>query len=285
MTLLFTVLSTVTTWAAEWPKYITDVILVGGESQSEANSLKNSHSDYTFINVNLNDGAGGDYIYLGYKTSNTANTNGGYITALYLTTKSAGDCSQTLTFGGVEYTRTPCYGSSHFVNDVKGDLNSNAGGEDIHLYYTKNNYSDKRVISDIKIISSTSKDVSTPSGFTKLGFNGGTSDCDLNDDAGGNYVYMYFKSDYKVNRPYPEPSMASNLVYDGQPKQLISSSYSNSNSGTLYYRVSTTGSYTSTVANVTATTAGTHTVYYYSASSSYGNSSESYAHSKTVTIA
>ncbi len=284
MTLLLVMLTAVSAWAAEWPKYITDVILVGGESQSEANSLKNSHSDYTFINVNLNDGAGGDYIYLGYKTSNTANTNGGYITALYLTTKSAGDCSQTLTFGGVEYTRTPCYGSSHFVNDVKGDLNSNAGGEDIHLYYTKNNYSDKRVISDIKIISSTSKDVSTPSGFTKLGFNGGTSDCDLNDDAGGNYVYMYFKSDYKVNRPYPEPSMASNLVYTGSPLKLISSTYTNNNTGTLYYRVGTSGSYTSTVNDVTATNAGTYTVYYYSGSNSYGNSSESYAHSKTVTI-
>ena len=66
MTLLLTVLTTVTAWAAEWPEYVTDIIVVGG-SESEVNSAKSYNSGYTWCSMDLNKGAGGDYINFGYK--------------------------------------------------------------------------------------------------------------------------------------------------------------------------------------------------------------------------
>ena len=277
-TLLLTLIAQ-TAWADEddhdWPEYITDIILVGG-TESEANAAKTAHSDYTFINVNLNSSAGGDYIYLGYKKSKYANVNGGYITALYLTTRSAGDCYDNLTFDGVEYTRTPCYGGNHFVNEVKGDLNSNAGGEDIHLYYTKHNfYDDKRVISDITIWAGKDRDHSTPGGYTKLGFNGGTSEFDLNDDAGGDYVYMYYKSRVKSNRPTVDPVMATGLVYTGESQQLIISPATLPD-GTMEYAVDDSNDYWSQSYNaqeLKKTNAGQYRVMCRAHSNQYSNAS------------
>ena len=285
MMLLTTVmfaLTAQTAWAAEWPEYVTDIIVVGG-SESEVNSAKSNNSGYTWCSMDLNKGAGGDYINFGYKKSRTANTNGGYITDIIVIDAESTNPPSTVTYDGRTYYLCSYDGGSHFES-VKGNLNSNCGsGWNIYLYYTKQEYSStKRAVSSIDVNS-------TKAGSINCYYKNGNKEeeqIDLNRGiSGSSDVYMHLSTATKVNRPYPEPSMASNLVYDGQPKQLISSSYSNSNSGTLYYRVGTTGSYTSTVANVTATTAGTHTVYYYSASSSYGNSSVDYAHSQTVTIA
>ena len=79
MTLLFTVLTTVTTWADSWPSYITNVVLVGG-TESEAQSAKSGYSGYTWCSQRLNEGKNADIIYIGYKTSSSADTNGDYIT-------------------------------------------------------------------------------------------------------------------------------------------------------------------------------------------------------------
>ena len=68
-----------TAWAAEWPEYITDVVLVGGTEQ-EAQNAKSGYSGYTWCDQKLNEGKGADIIYIGYKTDHRANTNGGYIT-------------------------------------------------------------------------------------------------------------------------------------------------------------------------------------------------------------
>ena len=278
MTLLLTVLTTVTTWAADWPKYITDVILVGGSS-SEVTTAKNSHSGYEWCDLDLNDNAGGDYIYLGYKKGNTANTNGGYITDFIIIDAEGTNPPSTVTYSGRTYWLCDYDGGSHFES-VKGNLNSNCSGWNLYLYYT-------RVNIGIQAVSSITIN-STQSGAVSCYYTNGSlhaANVDLNKGAGSSStdVFMHFGTANKVNRPYPEPSMASNLVYTGSPLKLISSTYSNSNTGTLYYRVNS-GSYTSDVNNVTATNAGTYTVYYYSGSNSYGNSSESYAHSKTVTI-
>ena len=285
MMLLTTVmfaLTAQTAWAAEWPEYVTDIIVVGG-SESEVNSAKSNNSGYTWCSMDLNKGAGGDYINFGYKKSRTANTNGGYITDIIVIDAESTSPPSTVTYDGRTYYLCSYDGGSHFES-VKGNLNSNCGsGWNIYLYYTKQEYSStKRAVSSIDVNS-------TKAGSINCYYKNGNKEeeqIDLNRGiSGSSDVYMHLSTATKVNRPYPEPSMASNLVYDGQPKQLISSSYSNSNSGTLYYRVGNTGSYTTDVSSLTATDAGQYYVWYYSASSSYGNSSVDYAHSQTVTIA
>ena len=256
MMLLTTVLFALTAQtarAAEWPAYITDVVLVGG-TESEAQNAKSSYSGYTWCAQRMNEGSGADIIYIGYKTSTSANTNGGYITDFIIIDAGTGteghNPPYSLTFQGRTYYRCPAAGGDYFVNSNHGNLTSQAsGGWNMYLYYTKEHFSDKRAVSSIDITEG--KD--TQSGSIDCYYKDGTlheADISLNRGVSGTpYVYMHISTETKVNRPYPVPTSPSNLTYNGSPKNLISTSYTNNNSGTVYYRVGNTGSYTSTVAN------------------------------------
>ncbi len=275
-----------TAWAAEWPSYITDVVLVGG-TESEAQDAKSDYSGYTWCAQRMNEGSGADIIYIGYKTSTSANTNGGYITDFIIIDAGTGteghNPPSELEFQGHTYNLCPAAGGNYFVNSNHGNLTSQASkGWNMYLYYTKENFSDKRAVSSITIND-------TKSGALNLYYKNGNlheENISLNRGVSGTpYVFMHISTATKVNRPNPEPTANSGLTYNGSPQKLISPNYSNNNSGTLYYRVGSTGSYTANVNNVTATNAGTYTVWYYSAESYYGNSSVAHAHSMTVTIA
>ena len=277
MTLFLAVLTTTTAWADTWPEYITDVILVGG-TESEVNAAKSAHNDYTFISQDLNAGAGGDYIYLGYKKGSRASVNGGYITDIIVIDAEGTNPPSTVTYSGRTYYLCPYDGGSHF-EDVKGNLNSNCGGGwNLYLYYTKANIS-KQAVSSITVNS-------TKDGAINCYYTNGNShetQIDLNRGlSGSSDVYMHLSTTTKTNRPSVDPVMASGLTYNGSAKQLIATGATLA-SGTMYYRLGTSGSFTSTVADVKATAAGSYTVYYYAGANSYSNQSDT--HSATVSIA
>ena len=290
--LLVTLLLTMTAqkaWADTWPEYITNVVLVGG-TESEAQTAKSDYSGYTWCDQKLNEGSGADIIYIGYKTSNTADTNGDYITDFIIIDAGSGteghNPPYSLTFQGRTYYRCPAAGGDYFVNSNHGNLTSQAAnGWNMYLYYTKNSFDDKRAVSSINI----TKGEDTKSGSIDCYYKNGTlheADISLNRGVSGTpFVYMHINTTTKVNRPNPEPTTISGLTYDGNPHQLIPSNYDSDNSGDVYFRVGTSGSYTSNVNNVTATNAGTYTIYYYSGESYYGNSSVDYAHTISATIA
>ena len=158
MTLLLIVTATTTTWAED---FVTDVMLIGGNS-SKANQLKSSleNDGWTVINKNLNDGCpDGDYIYLAYKTeSNTDGFNYGYITD-FVIRADPGTVDESITYSEHTYSLVPIQGGSTFLSS-RGNLNSGAGGESIHLYYTRDNFADHRAVTGITINSSSSNAVS-----------------------------------------------------------------------------------------------------------------------------
>ena len=163
--------------------FIKDVMLIGGTS-GETSALKNSLTadGWTFVNYDLNKGcgSGSDYVYLLYKAEADTSGDRDYITGFYIKSGASG-VTTTLTFGGKAYTLTPYDGGSHFKGQ-KGDLNSNAGGDAIHLYYTKD-ASSGRAVSSVAFNT-------TESGA--LGANGASSPCyDLNNGCGGNTAYIY----------------------------------------------------------------------------------------------
>ncbi len=163
--------------------FIKDVMLIGGTS-GETSALKNSLTadGWTFVNYDLNKGcgSGSDYVYLLYKAEADTSGDRDYITGFYIKSSASG-VTTTLTFGGKAYTLTPYDGGSHFKGQ-KGDLNSNAGGDAIHLYYTKD-ASSGRAVSSVAFNT-------TESGA--LGANGASSPCyDLNNGCGGNTAYIY----------------------------------------------------------------------------------------------
>ncbi len=262
-----------TAWADDYPAYITDVMVIGGDGSTVNSKWATYQSQgYKKVDFDLNSGAGGDYVYVLYKTGSRNSTDGGYITDLVVSTTDA----SSVTYNGTTYTRVAHDGSDHFKK-YGGNLNSGAksGSTNMWLFYTKKNFSNKRAVNDIVVNTSSSK-----SGYTTIGKNGGSDAYDLNAGAGGDYVYMHFSTTTKKNRPASDPTMKTGLVYTGQPLQLVS--YNPTSQCTMYYRVGTSGSYSSTVSSITATNAGTYTVYYYAATNSYGDDGPTI--SKTVTI-
>ena len=177
--------------AARAATFVKDVMLIGG-TKTEVNNLKTNLTaqGWTFIDYDLNKGCGSssDYIYLLYKAGNTPGGNScyGYVSGFYIKSGASG-VNDTLSYGGKTYYLTPYDGGSHFKGQ-KGDLNSNAGGAAIHLYYTKDAFSPERAVNSIWFND-------TQSGA--VGENGGSTGFDLNDECGGNtaYIYMHYSTD------------------------------------------------------------------------------------------
>ena len=160
--------------------FIKDVMLVGG-SGSEVTALKNTLLPQGWIDSgqDLNRNAGGDFIYLLYKTENNPDdVNEGYITGFGIYTE---DSPNSLIYGGRTYHLVPFDGGAHFKNR-KGDLNSNAGGADIHLYYTRDAFPENSAVTNLWFSSS---------GSGAVGKFGETDGYDLNKNAGGDFIYLH----------------------------------------------------------------------------------------------
>lgn len=178
VTLLLALLPTVTAWADEG---IKEVMVIGG-TESETTSLKNrlTSEGWHFIEQDLNSKAGGDYIYLLYKSETSNGINNGYITDFYIS-DADGTAPESRTINDRTYYLVTYEGGTNFVNS-KGDLNRGANGATIHLYYTKDLFPNNRFITGISFNS-------TQAGA--VGVNGGSDGYDLNAGAGGDYIYMH----------------------------------------------------------------------------------------------
>ena len=295
MTLFLAVLTTTTAWADSWPEYITDVVLAGG-TESEATSVKNSstYSGYTWCSTSLNDGTSGDVIYIGYKKSSSpAYINGGYITDFIIIDAGTGteghNPPYSLTFQGRTYYRCPAAGGDYFVNSNHGNLTSQAAnGWNMYLYYTKNNFDDKRAVDGISIYSV--GDINEhKSGAINCYYKDGTlheKEISLNKGVSKTpYVYMHINTVTKTNRPSTDPVMASGLVYNGNEQLLVSSMGTTyDNTYKMYFREIGQNQYfyEGTYLFTKATNAGTYNVEYYAGSSTYGDKSETKIHQVTI---
>lgn len=127
-------------------------------------------SGFQKINVDLNDGAGGKYIYLCYKTEERASyKSGDYISEI---TAVTGDRNTPAPAG---------------YEKIDVDLNMDAGGDYVYLCYQKN---DGEPITDIEVMSTNDKNAKKhiPNEYTLC-------DVDLNKGAGGKYIYLYYKKE------------------------------------------------------------------------------------------
>ena len=165
--------------AADKQAYVSEVKLIGGNAD-EVRQLKASSQKqgWTVIENNLNAGTRGDVIYLCYKTTND---DAKAITDLYLSSNS-NPVARSLTVKGRSYTLCPCEGGNHFT-EIRGDLNSNCGGDDIHLFYTKAGFDDGRVVTEIWFNASQKGAVCK---------DGTSTPYDLNKGAGGDDIFLHF---------------------------------------------------------------------------------------------
>ena len=179
-------LAVVTTAAWAQKTYITEVMLVGKNNKTEAEALRDQYvaQGWTAIDQDLNAGCGSksDYIYLLYKQSTTASPNHTFITN-FLISDDSGTAPDTRNGSdGYHYKLVPYDGDDHF-KEKKGDLNSHAGGKDIHLYYTTDKILSSTAVSQITFNTAQSGAVGT--------FDNGTVGYDLNKGAGGDDIFMH----------------------------------------------------------------------------------------------
>lgn len=175
---------------------IQDVKLIGGTKEEVAAALlPHITKGWSYIDKDLNDGcgSGSDYIYLLYKKDIHGDEfSDGGITGFYIYSWNGSGKTppDTQTIGGRKYYLVPCEGGDDFV-EGKGDLNEGAGlnSDFIYLYYTRDPFPDSRVVTGISFNT-------TQSGA--LGTNGGTTGYDLNNNAGGDYIYMHVATATKL---------------------------------------------------------------------------------------
>ena len=146
--------------------YWSEIAVSGAGSEGEAKSQL-TRKGFTVCNYDMNNGAGGKYIYIGYKTTTD------YMKAI----KSV---------ASINSSTVPTGYTGATVISGNGDLNQNSKGDYIYLVYTTDENSEKSAVSGCQIGPSVPQ-----SGRVKNLNNGATQD--FNSGAGGEYIYMYLQ--------------------------------------------------------------------------------------------
>lgn len=114
--------------------FISDVKVIGADEKSAAENLKSQAvaDGYTVIDQDLNQDAGGHYIYICYKTTEDYNDAIKDI----IIRKGKGNNSDTYSYNDHTYYLASYDGDAEFKRG-KGDLNEESGGAYLFIYYTK----------------------------------------------------------------------------------------------------------------------------------------------------
>ena len=180
---------------------VTDVMLIGSKGQDVTNKYKNQYmaEGWKFLNYDLNEDAGGAFIYLLYKSEYTCfDSNNNFVTDFYIKVSGSQGRPETITHNGRTYYPVPGGGGDAFIADnVQCDLNYDAGGDYVYLYYTKDPFEDGRAVCYIDFNDGSDGAVRA---------NGGTSAADLNSGTAGVWldhraIYMHFTREYPPIAP------------------------------------------------------------------------------------
>ena len=220
--LILTLLAAASSWATD---YITDVMVIGGDKATISQMKSDYEKDgWTFIDDDLNDGAGGDYVHVLYKKSSSYSSN--VITDIIIKT---GEHPDSYIFNGRTYYRAPHDGSEHFKS-YGGNLNSGttvSSSTNMRLYYTKEKFSDKRAVSKIAFTVADNNETKTMDGYTTLGRNGavvgtnGSGALDLNEGAGSDSKYIYMHISTVQSQLADAPEYITDVVVFGGEKDDV----------------------------------------------------------------
>lgn len=162
----------------QWPmdKYITDIVFVTGSSAWNARAK--TPAGYTLIDVDLNEDAGGDFIFLCYKLGDDINDAYTDFFMEYVNkSRTAGSARISHNSNNVSFTRIPT------------DLNKGSGGDYIYLFTTK-----AQTLPPIKAIdvSFNSSNDASPD-WNNVYWLNSQNPADLNKGSSGKYIYIKFK--------------------------------------------------------------------------------------------
>ena len=168
--------------------YISDVAVAGSRNAYSAKAAL-SNAQYAICDVDLNSGAGGYFVYIGYKVSNDPKDA---VKDVFVENQGIIDKTPKK---ATQPSLCPVLGDQAFVNNY-GDLNYDAGGNYLYLHQDK--------------ISASKK------GLTKIWIDGNKpssgkgSLTDLNKGAGGDYLYLHAE--------YADFETETGIVFDNDPE-------------------------------------------------------------------
>ncbi len=265
---------------------ITDVKILGDNSPGDMEDLvynyKYERDGWTVIEQDLNQGAGGWYIYLAYKTETVTQQSDLSKAIRDIIIVKGSEYGKKTTLSGITDTtlssttsRTfyKCKSAGDFSNDTNqgdvGNLNrgTGAGTPDLYMYYTCEAGYDNSVLTSFSLNTSSS-------GSAYCYYNSGNP-ADLNPSSNAAYLHLSRKS---VSASYYGFEASTDLFYNGSAQTLASPK--SAHHGTVNWSVNG-GSWTKSLPK--ATNAGEYTVKSYAQGDfGFGDSPEV---STTVTIA
>ena len=157
--------------------YIASVHIGTGSSEMAAKNVLRQEGilEGNIVNIDLNRNAGGDYIYLGYKTTTNSSDALTGLCADYLSNAS----SSNTTYKNANYTIIP------------KDLNKGSGGKYIYLYYTHEDGAGKP-ITGIQYQLNNTFQYKNADGYEVVRSKTGGDGMDFNKSVGGDYIYLWF---------------------------------------------------------------------------------------------
>ena len=288
--LLTALLCATAVWAQdEYPAYVTDVILIGtSDSKDESSYVQQYTAQGYEFTYDMNAGATGPHIWLGVKKGRHESTNGGYITDFVVVKYDDKFAYRTFQYGGRIYHLCPYDGDNENFKNIYGNLNSGNPGDNLYLYYTKDEMPNKvkTAVYDIIIDDSYKHDRADllywGEGMASPEWSAETANIKAGSWSGPDYVLQ--PSIGKQNRPLTDPVIKTELVYNGQRQLLIDTPATTESIVTMYYRGGDCNhdydiyknnlGYTATPTQVMAKNVGNYTVKYFAGANNYGHDSE-----------
>ena len=163
------------------PNYITDIGIAYATRKSNAQNLV-TNNGFTLIDRDLNEDAGGKYIYMGYKTSTDPSRA---ITGMLF--RSGKNPPSTVSYGGATFYLVGGSYEGNGTGDGAVDLNDGAGGDYIYTYITRDtNYGYPILWMDVSTNVASGGFITVPNTSGSAG--------DVNAGTGDQSLYVYYKT-------------------------------------------------------------------------------------------
>lgn len=160
--------------------YISEIFIGTGKTSVEAKTMLRSKGilEKNIVQLDLNRNAGGDWIYLGYKTTTSSDKAITHILADYFNSAQ----TKGITSNGFS------------MNILNSNLNSNAGGKYIYLYYTRDKGAGKP-ITEIKYQYNETFEYGNADGYyvLKCFTTGAAMDLNMDTNKRGDIIYLWYK--------------------------------------------------------------------------------------------
>lgn len=127
-------------------EYIRDLFVDTWGSSYRTTDVENFYKKHIYLHADLNEFAGGRYVYLGEELTTNPDSA---VTGAFVLKSTTGVCRRELVYNGITYQCSSELDNTVFPNYRNRDLNEDAGGPWLFLYTTHDPATGKRLMSGV----------------------------------------------------------------------------------------------------------------------------------------